>query len=225
MELYKELESIISGKKGSIRTLFGGRYNFTSRNVIVPDPKLRIDEVTMPYAALVELLQQSIINILQKSYNMSYSDAYKWWYKSQIVKDERVYQIIKGLIKDKPRGIPVLINRNPSINYLSILQMFVVDITDTYTLGVPNQILGLIAGDYDGDVLNILYIINKTFFEAAFRVLNPRNAAYISRNDGYLDMTTVHNKDLIINSNSFIRLARANYTREQIERIKTLQRL
>lgn len=218
--LYAELEKIVSGKKGTFRTVFGGRYNFTSRCVIVPNPSMRIDQVVMPYKAMVELLQQRIINILQKSYNTSYSDAYNIWQKSQITKDERVYQIIKGLIKDHPGGIPVLINRNPTISYGGILQMFVVDICDSYTLGLPLQILPLLAADFDGDVLNVMYIINKSFFEAANRVLNPRNAMYISRNDGKLNTAVLHNKDTLINANSLLQLARRNYNQEQLEKIK-----
>jgi len=110
-KLYKELEDILSHKKGIIRSLFGGRYNFTSRSVIIPNPKLRIDEITLPYHALVELLQQTIVNILQKSYNISYSDAYKIWYKSQIKRSQKVYDIINYIIKDQPRGLPMLINK------------------------------------------------------------------------------------------------------------------
>lgn len=109
-ELYKEIEDILAQKKGVIRGLFGGRYTFSSRAVIIPNPTLRIDEVTLPYHGLVELLQQTIINILQKSYNMTYSNAYKMWYKSQLEKNDIVYNIIKYIISEKPRGIPVIIN-------------------------------------------------------------------------------------------------------------------
>lgn len=224
-ELYSELEKLVSGKKGTFRTVFGGRYNFTSRNVIVPNPDLRIDEVVMPYKAMVELLQQRIVNILHKSYNISYSEAYNIWQRSQIVKDERVYQIIKGLINDDPRGIPVAINRNPTISYGGILQMYVVDICDSYTLGLPLQILPLLAADFDGDVLNVLYIINNSFFEAANRVLNPRNAMYISRNDGKLSKDILHNKDTLINANGLIYIARPNYSQEQLERIRLAKQI
>ena len=44
-QLYNEIIDIIKGKKGTIRSLFGGRCNFTSRNVITADPTLRIDEI------------------------------------------------------------------------------------------------------------------------------------------------------------------------------------
>lgn len=224
-ELYSELEKLLSGKKGTFRSVFGGRYNFTSRNVIVPNPSLRIDEVVMPYKAMVELLQQTIVNILQKSYNMSYSEAYNIWSKAQIIKDERVYQIIKGLINDRERGIPVLINRNPTISYGGILQMYVVDICDSYTLGLPLQILPFLAADFDGDVLNVMYIINKSFYEAASRVLNPRNAMYISRNDGKLSKDVIHNKDTLINANGLVGLARGNYSAQQMEQIRRAKEL
>lgn len=65
-----------------------------------------------------------------------------------------------------------------------------------------------------------MYIINKSFFEAAYRVLNPRNAMYISRNDGKLNSAVLHNKDTLINANSLIQLARPNYSQQQLEMIR-----
>lgn len=109
-ELYQELEDILSGKKGIVRQLLGGRYQFTSRDVIVPDKTLRLDEVSLPYAALVELLQQTIINLLRKIYNLSANDAYNIWYLAQSEPDERVVSIINELIRK--RKVHILINRN-----------------------------------------------------------------------------------------------------------------
>ena len=75
MALYEYITNILIGKKGNIRQLFGGRYNFTSRCVIVSDNKLRIDQVKLPYKCLVVWLEPQIKNILVKSYNMSYNQA------------------------------------------------------------------------------------------------------------------------------------------------------
>ena len=115
-ELYASIEEILSGKKGAIRGVFSGRCTFSSRSVIVPGPELRIDEVILPYQAMVELLQQSIVNILQKSYNINYSAAYSIWQTAQRQYDQRVMDIMEAIIKDKPRGIEILINRNPTMN-------------------------------------------------------------------------------------------------------------
>lgn len=90
-----------------------GRYGFSERSVIKQDVYLMPDQVKLPYHGLCELLQQVIINILVRTYNFSYADAYKKWYKAQIGFDQIVYDIIDGLIKDSDGGIPVLINRNP----------------------------------------------------------------------------------------------------------------
>ena len=55
-----------------------------------------------------------------KTYNFSYANAYKKWYKAQVTGyDQVVYDIIDGLIKDSPKGgLPFLINRNPKQNYV-----------------------------------------------------------------------------------------------------------
>lgn len=110
-DLYTEQIKILATKKGELRQNFGGRFNFSARCVIAQEPTLEIDSVKLPYFALVELLKPTIVNILKKSYNITYSEAYKIWYKSHINKDERVWSIIDQFIKDKGH-IPILINRN-----------------------------------------------------------------------------------------------------------------
>lgn len=92
---------------------------FTSRCVIVPNPDLAIDEIILPYKALVELLQQTLINMLQRFKNLTYSEAYRIWYKSQTVEDPLVYSFIEQIIINT-NGIPVLINRNPTMKNLVI---------------------------------------------------------------------------------------------------------
>lgn len=151
MELYGELENILSGKKGDFRCLLGGRYNFSSRNVIVQNPDLRIDQVTLPAVGLSVMLEQRIKNILCRMYNMSPTEANDIWYKSTIEPTPRVNAIIQSIIDDcKAKGMPglaILINRNPTIAYGGILQMFCVGFTETYTMAVPLQVLKSLAAD------------------------------------------------------------------------------
>lgn len=151
-ELYDKVIAILEGKRGTIRSLFGGRCNFSSRSVIVAAPNLRIDQVTLPYKSLMVLLQQSIINILHKTYGMQYNDAYSFWHQSYLTKTPTCVNIINSLIRDidsQHRGIPIIINRNPTINYGGILMMWCVGMTDTYTMGVPLPILPSLAADFD----------------------------------------------------------------------------
>lgn len=220
-ELYDMIITLLSGKKGKLRSVFGGRYNFTSRDVIVPNANLRIDQVILPYQAMVELEKQRIINILEKVHNSAamanriYEDALRQ-------KNPEVVSIIKQLIKDDPSGcgIPVLLNRNPTIEYGSILQMFIVDICDAYTMQLPLQINNLLASDYDGDVLNIHKIICKGFFESAYEIFNPRNAMYISRNDGMTHASVLPYKDVMINANTLCDYYREGYNESQLDQIQ-----
>jgi hypothetical protein len=170
----------------------------------------------------VELLQQTIINILARTYNISYADAYMRLFKAQLEPDIRIKEIIQNLININ-NGINVLVNRNPTINYGSIMALRCVGINDDYVMSMPLQVLQLFAADFDGDCLTVIYIPNKDFWVYAMECFNPRNAMMISRNDGRFDSAVNVFKDMIINANGLINLSRDNYSREQLEAINKLK--
>lgn len=66
-------------------------------------------------------------------------------------------------------------------------------------------------------------IINQDFQTAAENVFNPRNAMYISKNDGMFNNSYNHKRDTIINMNTMVQLSRDRYTPEQIAQIKAAQ--
>ena len=131
------------------------RDNFTARSVIVPGPELRIDEVALSYPCLCGLLEQQIINILHKSYSMKYNDAYKLLHESTHKENPIIRQIIEGIIKSHDRGIPLLINRNPTINYGGILCMYCSKISDGFTMSISLPILEGLAADFDSTSVHI----------------------------------------------------------------------
>lgn len=217
MKLYAEIVNILDGKKGTLRNLVSGRYNYTGRSVIIQDPSLEIDQVILSYYELVTILEQRIVNILHRSYNISYSDAYDIWYMAQIKEDPRVKEIIQSIIDTScnGRGIPVLVNRNPTLGYGSILQMFCVGMTSSFVMKLPLRSLAMMNADFDGDALNILHIINDAFFVKAYEIYNPRCAMQISRNDGNFNGQVCIARDTLINLNSFLYLGRNKYSAEQ----------
>jgi DNA-directed RNA polymerase beta' subunit len=115
MELYDEIVNILNGKRGELRSLISGRFNFSSRSVIRQDPTLRIDQVKLPYSCLVIAYEQRIINILMKTYNMTPSKAWDKWYKAITIKDITIYRILEDMIHASGEGLPLIINRNPLI--------------------------------------------------------------------------------------------------------------
>jgi hypothetical protein len=146
-ELYEEIIQILSGKKGELRQLIGGRCNFSSRSVIAQDPDLRIDQIKLPYIALAIMLQQKICNILCKTYNIGEAEAYNIWFKAVTSPTQQMHDIIMSIIHANPNGLPCVLNRNPTIAYGSILQMYCIGINDNYTISIPLQILRPLAAD------------------------------------------------------------------------------
>jgi hypothetical protein len=78
---------------------------------------------------------------------------------------------------------------------------------------------------FDGDVLNILYLINEAFIQQCERVFNPRNAMYISRNDGMMNNDVNRSRDTLINANTLIYLSRDKYTEENLAKINKLKNM
>ena len=58
--------------------------------------------------------------------------------------------------------------------------------------------------------------MNQTFIRLAWEKFNPRNAMYISRDNGYFNANASMQRDTLINANALARLGRENYTQEEI---------
>jgi hypothetical protein len=101
--------------------------------------------------------------------------------------------------------------------------MFCVGINFNYTISVPLQILPPLAADFDGDVLNVFHIINDAFFARAYEVFNPRNAMYISRNNGMLNNAVMVQRDTLINANTLNDLCYNKYTPEEMAHIDAIK--
>ena len=124
--------------------------NFTSRNVIVSNPGLAADEIIISYISFLEMYKFEIIQKLASTQNISESQAYAEWYMGCIKYSDKIYKIIKLMIAQDLTY--VLINRAPSIDFGSILQCKIVDVTkklDDFTMSISLMILpGLNADKY-----------------------------------------------------------------------------
>lgn len=156
---------------------------------------------------------------------MQYHQAYMYLERHAEDNDPLIYKIIEGFIKHDcdGKGIPLIINRNPTIAYGGILQVYCIGISEGYTMAISLPILIGLAADFDGDALNVLLIINEDFRKAAEIVLNPANAMIISKNDGMFNASYNHRRDTVVNANTMLRLSRDYYSAEQIQRIKKAQ--
>jgi DNA-directed RNA polymerase beta' subunit len=198
VNLFSALADTIGKKEGFIRSnMMGSRMNWSARCVITPHKTDReIDEVFLPYRTAVELLRLQIISVLRKVHDMSFSEAERYIEHAQNTFKEDVYNIIEELRIKSGGHFHILLNRNPTIAIGSILYMRVTkikrDITDL-TMTISNNILLLVCGDYDGDVLNVFMLFNKHFHDH-FKKFSPREFI-VNPNDGKFNHALNFSKD------------------------------
>ena len=178
---------MLNGKEGFIRgQLLGGGLNYTSRNVIIPNPTLRDNEVDLSYHTALELYRDKIIHYLRRLDDISLSKAYSIW-KNAFKFDEKVYDIMMYIVEHD--DLRLLINRNPTLNYYSMLLMKIRKIkhdVNDYCLTVPLSILPGLNADFDGDILNIIGLMDKSLVHM-FRKFDPILRMIIDRDSGLLN--------------------------------------
>ena len=203
--IYDFIFKIINQKEGHIReNILGGRINFSARNVIIPDTTLRANEVKLPYLTFLELYKPEIINMLMRMEGLSLTGAINKWSQAQMEFNSSVYETMKYILKHTRYGCQCLINRNPTINYGSIICCRVKEVKTDYddlTLSLSAQVLSSLNADFDGDTLNIISIKSTEFKKKLMKIFNPRNTMFISKNDGYVEGGLI--KDQIIGLSYF----------------------
>lgn len=150
-ELWKYNFSLIDGKHGWTRAnVLGGEFNESGRQVIVLDPTLKIDEIDMSYKAFIEQYKGLILNKIIDDKGWTITKASNFL-ASKFNFDEYVYSIMQRVIDEEhPR---LILNRNPTITYGSILEMKIRKIkpdADDWTLAIPSAILPGLNADFQG---------------------------------------------------------------------------
>lgn len=179
---------LINGKDGFIRDqILGGSINYSSRNVICPDPTLRDNEVDVSYNTFIELFKYKIIYYIMRLEDCTLSVAYTRWKQACLKFDESVYNIMTYIVEyDK---VKIVINRNPTLNYYSILLMNIRKVVKdhrNFCLYVPLSILSGLNADFDGDILNIIGLMTPEL-SYTFRKFSPVERMIISRDTGMLN--------------------------------------
>lgn len=193
----------LNGKTGLIRgDILGGSLNFTARNVIVPDPTLRDNELSLSYNTFLEIFKYKIIYYIMKVDGITLSKAYNIWSRANVF-NTKVYEIMKHMI-DRD-NVKVLINRNPTLNFYSMLLMKIRDVISSdsdYNMATPLGILRGLNADFDGDILNIIAMVNQEIAHM-FRKFDPIQRMIIARDTGLLNDYFNIEKSQLIDLNYF----------------------
>lgn len=203
-ELYDKMFGLINKKDGFIKSgVIAGRMNFTARNVIVSEPSLAADEIILSYITFLETYKFEIIHKLAVSQNISESQAHAEWYRGTICYSEKIYKIIQLMIANDETYC--LINRPPTIDVGSILQVKVVDVTreiDDLTMSISLMVLSGLNADFDGDNLTITKLSSRKQIRETRRY-NPRLYMMISHDHGLLNENMMPIKDMAIGLSHF----------------------
>lgn len=206
IEYWEIIISIISGKDGTIKDgIMGGRLNFSARDVIVPDPTLKVNEVRVGYTLFLEAFKFELICLLVKMKDISYNEAVEEWSQATTHFDSKMYQLMNYFLKKKKQYI--LLNRNPSIDIGSIMTMRIVSIDRGYTaamvIRMPVHALAKLNADFDGDRLNLVSLKIEEHIKEFKKNLAPNRAMQISRITGEFDKDFGLIKDQILGLHVF----------------------
>ena len=190
----------IKGKDGFIRNnIMGSRINFSARCVITPNTnEYKMDEIVLPYIVFLELYKYEIINILKTIKDISFIEAHNIWFDATLKIDEEIFDIALKMIRDY--DLSVILNRNPTINYGSIMVLKIKNIKKDYsdvTASISNLILAPLGADYDGDVLNIISIKDYETMNILKNIFEPTNML-ISKNDNNFNADLSLDKDQVV---------------------------
>lgn len=215
-DIWNQLFNTLNTKEGWIRgNLLGGSINYSSRNVIVPSPDLKNSEIDISYQTFLELFKYKIIYYLMKLEDISLSKAYYLWKKASTF-NETVYRVMEFILKYG--DTKVLINRNPTLNYYSLLLMNIRKVKpddSDLTLSVPLSILPGLNADFDGDILNIIGIPCKEI-AYLFRKYDPVRRMVISRDSGLLNEYFAITKGQLIDLYNFCNLSPSDCDTEEL---------
>ena len=126
----------LPAKKHLLRKhIFGSRLHCTARSVAIPlIVNHEADDVHIPWKIGVSCWKYHIISMLINRHSHTIADAFNRVSKAINVYDHTIDKIMQTLIKECPyKGLPVLINRNPSLQIGSIQLLFVTKIKPGFT--------------------------------------------------------------------------------------------
>ena len=117
-----------------------------------------------------------------------FNEALEQWYDSYRGFNQRVYNVIKYILKHSK--CRTLLNRNPTINFGSFMCMEIAHVKKDYndlSCGLPIACLQALNADFDGDIVNHILLLTDEMKKSFGRVLSPKNTFLLSKNDGKLN--------------------------------------
>ncbi len=177
IQAYDYIIQHLTKKEGVLRKYVLGKKNdFTGRTVITVDPRLKIDEVRVPYVMFCAGYFPQVLYELSKSYNgiVAYDLLTKYMNMEEAV-PLNIQLEIEDTINRVANDKIVLLNRQPTLHRSSI-QAFKPILSKQKTLSIPMQICNPFNADFDGDTMAIYFPqTDSAIKEAKEKMMSSKN--------------------------------------------------
>ena len=168
----KSIAERIKGKKGLIRNnLIGKRVNYSARTVISPDPRMKLNEVGVPFEVAqkltvpevvtehnIDFLKSMVANGPLKYPGANYLKNLKGQKKRIVpeIIDVLLEEIEPGYVIERHMldGDNIVFNRQPSLHKLSMMGL-VIKVLPIKTFAINPGICKPYNADFDGDEMNL----------------------------------------------------------------------
>ena len=154
----KYYDEHVAKKAGLIRKhVYGGRSHFTFRNVIISrSGRHRHDQIEAPWCIGPTVFRPHLLNKLIKR-GYSYKDASNLLYRAVKKYEPVIDECLEELVKESndPRGIGVIIQRNPSLKIGSANRVYIEKFgkdPNEKIISFSQLTVRLGNGDYDGSI-------------------------------------------------------------------------
>ena len=178
--LHKLSKLLRSSKQNLARMMFSSRIPNSGRAVIVADPNIDIDKISVPRHLFYEACGKEFVKFIQEKYNIDERKAlYLYQTQSNSIEIQSLFDdFVNGDI-DKGgtrKGKYIIINRQPSLHEYSMMCCKVV-LSNDYTLGLPLELCRPLGGDFDGDTI-AWYVVNDDMVDICIDRMSPSRQVF-----------------------------------------------
>jgi len=158
-EFFQKVEEKLSKKKGLIRqNLLGKRADFSSRAVIVPNPKLDLNTVELPLEMCKELYKFHVLSYLINNKQLPLITAFD---KLDTLSDDEYVVILDEILSTSC----VILNRQPTLHRLGMISFFPKVKKDTSAIAIPVLVCPPFNADFDGDQIAVYLPLSEAALE------------------------------------------------------------
>ena len=143
--------------------VLGSHLDTVGRGVVVPDPKLKLDELGIPEAMAWEIFEPYVVRELSQKGSPTTSAV-------RMVADR--HQVARKALMDVMAKRPVLMNRAPTLHRFGIMA-FQPKLVAGKVIRVSPSIVKPLNMDFDGDAANIHVPASPEAVEEAYRKMMP----------------------------------------------------